>query len=394
MAEKTDSINNKLSFRHRGRGPQVYIYFGKFIRMFIYQNDWKVLPMAAVIAGMVSLVIRNDFCVTMEGTLKGALALSCVALWNGCFNSIQSICRERGIIKREHRAGMHVSSYVTAHVLYQAILCVLQSALTVYICVYMGVHFSAESAEAAQNITSPFGALKEILSNPNVLRIGVTIFLITFAADMISLLISGVVHSTTAAMTVMPFLLVFQLVFSGGIFSVPKSLEPLTNLTISKYGIRCIAAQAGYNDLDMVTGWNTLYKMKDTEIEESVKVDQAVSMIRDGDNETAAGIRESKLTERLTVGEALTILTASPDYEEHRNDEIPLKVKIGDLFDFFGEDNVKEKVVRATAEASQREEFENTENNIHRVQLMLLEFSAVYILLTMIALKFIDKDKR
>lgn len=96
----------RRGIRHRSREAQVPIYLGKFFRMFIYQNDWKVLPMAAVIAGLVSYVVRKDFFLTMEGTLKGAFALTCIAIWNGCFNSIQVICRERNIVKREHRSGM------------------------------------------------------------------------------------------------------------------------------------------------------------------------------------------------------------------------------------------------------------------------------------------------
>ena len=86
-------------FRHRGRTSQVPIYLGKQYRFFINESDWKVLPMAAVIAALVAMVIRNKLFINMEGSLMGALAMTCVALWNGCFNSIQAICRERPIIK-------------------------------------------------------------------------------------------------------------------------------------------------------------------------------------------------------------------------------------------------------------------------------------------------------
>ena len=96
--------------RRRGRGSQIFIYLGKQLRFFVNQSDWKVIPMAAVIAALVSMVIRKKFFVTMEGSLIGGFALTCVAIWNGAFNSIQSVCRERAIIKREHRSGMHVSS--------------------------------------------------------------------------------------------------------------------------------------------------------------------------------------------------------------------------------------------------------------------------------------------
>ena len=61
--------------RYRGRRSQILIYLGKFLRMFVYQNDWKVLPMAAVIAGLVAMVVKNMFFISMEGTLMSSFAL-------------------------------------------------------------------------------------------------------------------------------------------------------------------------------------------------------------------------------------------------------------------------------------------------------------------------------
>ena len=43
--------------RHRGRLAQIPIYLGKDFRMFIFQTDWKVLPMSALIAGMIGFVL-------------------------------------------------------------------------------------------------------------------------------------------------------------------------------------------------------------------------------------------------------------------------------------------------------------------------------------------------
>ena len=107
---KAGAAAARLRMRYRGRVSQVPIYLGKLFRMFLYQNDWKVLPMAVLVAGLVGLVIRGRFLSTMEGTLMSALAIACACIWNGCFNSIQVICRERDVIKREHRSGMHISS--------------------------------------------------------------------------------------------------------------------------------------------------------------------------------------------------------------------------------------------------------------------------------------------
>ena len=86
----------------RFQGPRILV--GKDTRL---SGD---MLEAALIAGLVGMVIRKRFFINMEGTLMGSFAMVCVCIWNGCFNSIQVICRERDVIKREHRSGMHISS--------------------------------------------------------------------------------------------------------------------------------------------------------------------------------------------------------------------------------------------------------------------------------------------
>ena len=56
----------EMTVRYRGRGSQVWIYFGKMLRMFVYQSDWKVIPMSALIAGLVGFVIRSRMFLNMD----------------------------------------------------------------------------------------------------------------------------------------------------------------------------------------------------------------------------------------------------------------------------------------------------------------------------------------
>ena len=235
--------------RHKGRLAQTGIYLGKFLRMFIFQSDWKVLPMAAIIAGVVTFVVGSNLFVTQEGTLTGSFALVCVCIWNGFFNSIQVVCREREIIKREHRAGLHMSSYVGAQMIYQLLLCLAQTAVTLVTCKLAGVTFPA------RGVVTPWG----------IADLGITIFLITYASDMLALMISSLVRTTTTAMTVMPFLLIFQLVFSGGFFHLEGFAKKIEVLTVSHWGLDSLCAIGRYNEQKMVTLWNTLFKFKDIE---------------------------------------------------------------------------------------------------------------------------------
>lgn len=378
MAEKRKTNDRKFAPRHRDRISQTVIYLGKLVRMFLYQNDWKVLPLSAAIAYLVAIVIRSDCFLTREGTLKGALALTCVAMWNGCFNSIQVICRERAIVKREHRSGMHISSYTFAHAIYQAVLCAVQAAITVYICLFAGVALPAAG----------------IVSASAAIDIGLTLFFITFAADMLSLFISGVVHTTTAAMTVMPFLLIFQLVFSGGIFPVPQRLAFMSNYTLSNYGIKCIATQADYNALPMITGWETVSRMRDSEIQGSYTVDALLDQIKKGDFKPAAELRDSPVSGALTVGDVIDLMRLDPGYKDVKDETIDINFTIGELIDYVGEDTAREIVLEKTGDASYNSNYEADLSNVLSCWGMLWLMALLYLLFTMIALKFIDKDKR
>ena len=192
------------NLQYTGRIDQIRIYLKKFLRIFVYQSDWKVLPIGAVIAALVTFVVGANMFVTQEGTTTGTFALACVCIWNGFFNSIQVVCRERNIVKREHRSGMEVSSYIIAHMLYQLLLCFLQTLITLLICVIAGIKIPGAG------VVTPWG----------IVDVGITILLVTYTADIMALMVSCIVRSTTTAMTVMPFLLIYQLIFSGSFFEL------------------------------------------------------------------------------------------------------------------------------------------------------------------------------
>lgn len=256
-------MKEKKKKTHRGVISQTFIYLGKFFRMFIFQNDWKVLPMSAIIAGVVSAVVGKNIFFTMEGTKLGTFALSCVCIWNGFFNSIQVICRERAIVKREHRAGVSTTSYLLAHMIYQAFLCMCQSIILVGVCMAVKTRFPAHT------LITPWPQVDMMLS----------IFLTTYAADVMALMISALVKSTTMAMTVMPFLLIFQLVFSGSFFELPAAAMKVTDFTISKWGLSAMSIQGEYNEKPMVSLWNAVVKMKNVEFNGQKPVQQVLEFV-------------------------------------------------------------------------------------------------------------------
>ena len=307
--------------RYVGRFGQTCICLGRLFRTFIFQNEWKVLPMAGVIAGLVFMAIGNGLFTTMEGTLQGTFALTCVCIWNGFFNSIQSICRERPILKREHRAGLHITSYVFAQLIYQMILCILQSVITLIVCRYTKV------------IMPETGIL---LEDPTV-ELCITLVLITFAADMLALLISALVHSTTTAMTLMPFMLIIQLVFAG-FFALPESLSDVADLMLSKWGIQSLCALGRYNDLPAVVIWNKL---------------------RSSGNMDLGGV-----------------------------------MSMGELLGHIEEEGMRDQILAELGKANYNEAYISTFDNLGNCWGQLLLYALIFAAITIILLEFIDKDKR
>ena len=318
-ADEGDRITGGMQYKNRLE--QIPVYLGKQFRMFINEMNWKVLPMSAIIAYLVVYVLGSKMFRNMEYTKYGSLALICVCIWNGMFNSIQVVCKERNIIKREHRAGLHISSYLAAHMIYQAIICALQVLITMIIFRAFGMYFPNTGL-----VTGVFA-----------LDAGLSMFLATFAADMLALMVSCIVHSTTTAMTVMPFLLIIQLVFAGSIFPLNRPTAKLiANFTISNWGINSINIAADYNS------------------QKSSAIYAAID-----------GMSGSDENDMLTkVKNAM---------------EIP---------------EVKERIESYTATKLYVEEYEYTKENLLKCWGILALFAAAYALIGLIALEFDDKDKR
>ena len=262
--------------------------------------------------------LKPEMTVAMK--LAAAFAITCVCLWNGVFNSIQVVCKERGIIKREHRAGLHITSYLASHMIYQAIICLIQVVMMIVIFLIFGVHIPSGSA-----VTGSF-----------LLDLGITMFLITYASDMLGLMISCIVHSPMTAMTVMPFVLIVQLVFANFVIPLNAVGKKLSNVTISKWGIQAVCSVSDYNSQEstvLLTALNTMSN-KDPD-----------SLI-------------SRVQRVLSI------------------------------------DEVNHKVGQLTASQLQNSEYAFTAENVLKNWGILIAFTLLYVLIGFLFLKQIDYDKR
>ena len=382
--EKTGKKERQVRMRHLGRRGQIEVYLGKMLRMFLYQSDWLVLPMSALIAGLVGMVIAGRFHVYMEGTAMSALAIACACLWNGCFNSIQVICRERGVIKREHRNGMHITSYIAAHMMYQAMLCFAQTFISLYVFRLIGVEFPERG----------------VFFSSFPVEFFISMFLMTYAADMMALWLSCLARTTTAAMTIMPVVLIFQLIFSGGMMTLPDEVKSVQDFTISSWGIKLISAESDYNNQPLSTAWNSLWGMRGTEMNATFTVGQALDFIEESDNRTVRQFRDSALVEddellgTITVHDVADFLRTEEGAQEIRDKTVDIHITLGELMDIVGAEKVRTYVLDTTSAAAAKAEYAFTRENVSHYWIMLLGFCVLFAGLATVTLEFIDRDKR
>jgi hypothetical protein len=249
-------------------------------------------------------------------------------------------------------------------------------------------------------------------------------------------------------MTIMPFVLIFQLVFSGGMLTLPKWSKPLTYFTISNPGLKVIAAQSDVNHQPYATIADMVKKMKDDKIDATITVGQIMDMLGKKDNATVNAIRgqvllptmtlgglkealdssrtiaahmNDAITEQLTLGNVLDMLEASsfweknrdevitedttlgeiidkllknPDVQSRREQVIALPATVGDLLNLVGEDKVMKFLEEKAAAANYKMEYDYRWENIVEYWFRLFLFICAFAALSTITLEFIDKDKR
>lgn len=320
------------------RISQVGIYLGKCFRIFRYEKGWKVILFGAVISAIIAWVPGDEMFVHKVQTKNGAFAIVCACIWIGLFNSIESICRERKIIKREHRTGLHISSYVLAHMIYELFLCLIQSLVMVLALLFFRADFP-----------------KEGVLFPAVIEIYISCLLIMYASDVLGIAVSSFVRTENAAMAAMPFVLIVQLVLAGIIFELSGSVELVSNVTISKWGVRAIAATCDIN-----------------------RMEDAFTLIQIDEEIEALGEQQEEIDDRRRELEKEGLPT-----DELEDVEID-------------EDAIHDKYMDRQIEDEERTDpgFDHTAGNLLLSWLIMAGYTILYGLVSVAALEFVDRDKR
>ena len=193
-----------------------------------------LLAQTPIVAVLLTLVASHDAYTAskINNTQQVLLMLTIATLWFGTSNAAREIVKERPVYLRERMVNLRIFPYVFSKVGVLAILSALQVVALFWIVglktpylPHMGIIFAAP------------------------LEMVLTLFLTSLAALGSGLLISSLVSSTDRAMTLVPIVLIPQVIFSGAVFDLTGRSEVLSYLTISHWCQAALGSIVRINDM-------------------------------------------------------------------------------------------------------------------------------------------------
>ncbi len=188
-----------------------------------------------LVALLLYVVSGKDIFKQYEQTKSIMFALACSGIWIGMFNTIQEICKERVILKREYMGNLRLSMYIISKYVVQSVICLLQ-----------GFILSGVFLAACKNSLK-----KGLFFEAAEIEVFVTMFITILASASIGLIISALVKNADRAMAAAPFVLIVQLLFSGILFTLKGVSKKISVLTISRWSVESLGNIARLNKLPL-----------------------------------------------------------------------------------------------------------------------------------------------
>ncbi|MFL5655930.1 MAG: ATP-binding cassette domain-containing protein [Ktedonobacteraceae bacterium] len=158
--------------------------------------------------------------------------MSFVAVLFGCNNSAREIVKEIQIYRRERMVNLGIMPYLFSKALVLGILCLLQCAILVI----------------AVNVISPFPGTVLL---PPPLEIYVSLALTSLVGLMIGLMISSLTANSDQANSIIPVILIFQILFSGVIFKLAGFGEVFGGLFAMRWSMIGMGSSVGLTAVPM-----------------------------------------------------------------------------------------------------------------------------------------------
>lgn len=221
-----------------GAGHQFSLLTRRYLRLLVRDrvNLLILLLQAPIIAWLVTLLAeKNGVHNVMSPDHPGLHAdfyaqrtlfiMVCSAIWFGIINAAREIVKEAQIYRRERDINLRIGPYVASKVVVLGVLCAVQSAML------LGI-VGLKSGYPLRGILWPgrTGAIAELY---------ISLLLVALAGLMMGLLVSALAPTTDRALSIVPIILIPQIIFSGVIFSMTDSVGKLISYVMpARWGMQ------------------------------------------------------------------------------------------------------------------------------------------------------------
>jgi len=186
--------------------------------------------MTAIVMAVTCYAVRKDVFDAFTATRSCLFAVLMCSVWSGLFNTIALFFSERDYLLDDLNKFLPVRVYISANFLIQVLLCLIEAIVSA--CIF-SAFFSYDSTGA-------------LLSSRSI-EFGITFFLVMLSADMLGFLVGMMINSITSIMTVIPVILIVQLLLSGCLFDLEGILEKAANFTTARWGFYALGSIADLN---------------------------------------------------------------------------------------------------------------------------------------------------
>ncbi|PCC72380.1 ATP-binding cassette domain-containing protein [Nannocystis exedens] len=207
------------------------------------RNLATLLLQAPIIGAILVLVARPSALQDLQSS-HGRLVLFLVALvavWCGILCSARELTKERAIYRRERLANLRIGPYLLAKFVVLAAVCLVQSVVLLSV-LALKVDFSA--AVTTFTAEGPVSVVRGVAGLGFFGSMLVTTFLSSLSGLGMGLLLSSTSRTSDRAMSVVPLVLVPQLLLALALVSLPAGLAPLSYVTSARWAMEAFGSLA------------------------------------------------------------------------------------------------------------------------------------------------------
>lgn len=208
------------------------------------RRNLVIMAMQAPLIGAILVLVSRASALQEVQASHGRLVLFLVALvavWFGILCSARELTKERDVYMRERLANLRIAPYLLAKLLVLSAVCAVQSVVLLAV---LAVDVDLSAAVTVFTATGPVAVVRGVGALGFVGALLVTTFCSSLAGLGLGLLISAASRTSDRAMSLVPMVLVPQLLLALALVPLPAGMAPLSWLTGARWAMEAFGSIA------------------------------------------------------------------------------------------------------------------------------------------------------